>query len=71
MNEQEARARLQEILDQLYVKHFHYSEANLAGQDGKPSFVGFHINKMYREFGGTWDDAKANEYINSLEADTL
>ena len=29
-------------------------------------FVSYHIKRMYSEFGGEWDDRRAQEYINAI-----
>lgn len=67
MNEEQARIELQKLLDWLYKTHINYSEANLNTSNGKQGFVEFNISRMYREFEGNWDEARAAQYITSLE----
>jgi hypothetical protein len=69
MNEEETQKKLQELLDWLYAHKINYSEANLYDGRGNMGFVGFHMAKIRKECNGDWDDHKAQEYLNSVEAE--
>lgn len=66
MTEDEARKKLQEILDWQYANRINYSEANLNSGE-KHGFVEFYIAKIYKECEGSWDDSKAQTFMISLE----
>lgn len=59
MSEDEAKIVLEKMKQELFKR-------NKAVDD---SYVSLNIRRMNTEFGGKWDNNKAQEYINSLAAE--
>jgi len=68
LSEEQARTKLQQILDWNRQRFTNYQNTNLVGEKGV-GFVEHHITNMYNEFGGKWDERRATQYINSLAAE--
>ena len=68
LSEQQARKKLQQILNWNRERLINYNDTNLHGDLG-PGFIEYNITRMYYEFGGIWDGHRATEYINSLAAE--
>jgi hypothetical protein len=62
MNQEKTKNVLEKIRQSKLKEFKNYQEI---GGD----YVKYHIQKIYAESDGTWDDRRSQEYINSLAAE--